>query len=418
SNRDLCMGEFNKYRILMRQGKGEEFVDEIGAAIENCEQVQLPISALFLRFDQIRYQFSLKTTNDRMAALSAVERLKSLKLAVDDTQYKNLRVYYHALLSHVLWIANQNVEALSYAKLALNENASIGESEQLLIALNVLVEISFEEQLIEQAYDYLVQKSQVEKSIYQKKLASQVAYYRVKHANLAQELEIEQLNQSNKVLLLEKKLSEQEAKKQQLLIMLVISLFMALAVWAFRIKRKHDYFKQVADIDHLTQVFTRKAFEERMKELLTDCSEQNLPLNLAIMDLDHFKKVNDLYGHLVGDWVLRNVILVCEEVADQDILIARLGGEEFSIVCPGISQDTMMKLMERMRVAIEIMDCRESGADFNITASFGVSSTVLSGYRISSLLTHADLALFEAKNKGRNKVYSFAMMDQNINSAD
>jgi len=94
-------------------------------------------------------------------------------------------------------------------------------------------------------------------------------------------------------------------------------------------------------------------------------------------------------------------------VADQDILVARLGGEEFCIVSPAITQVEMMQLMEKMRHAIEKMDCSGSGSDFNITASFGVSSSLQSGYQVSMLLTHADLALFQAKKNGRNKVEAY-----------
>ncbi len=191
------------------------------------------------------------------------------------------------------------------------------------------------------------------------------------------------------------------------MMLLVVIILFLLGVWTYKIKRKHDYFKGVADIDHLTKVFTRKAFEEKVHSMLVKCEAENKPVNLAIMDLDHFKTVNDRFGHLVGDWVLKQVVLTCEEVADQDILVARLGGEEFCIVSPYIAQSAMVQLMEKMRQAIESMDCSDSGATFNITASFGISSSVTSGYQLPSLLSHADLALFQAKNGGRNKVVTY-----------
>jgi len=187
-------------------------------------------------------------------------------------------------------------------------------------------------------------------------------------------------------------------------------LLMLLIVWTFKIKRRHDYFKHVSEIDHLTQVFTRKAFEEKTAEMLKACESKQKPLNVAIMDLDLFKNVNDQYGHLVGDWVLRQVILCCEEVIDQDILLARLGGEEFGLVSPGISELEMVALLEKMRAAIAQMDCSGSGAEFNITASFGLSSALSSGYHLPVLLTHADLALFEAKNRGRNQIVVYSQL--------
>ena len=110
------------------------------------------------------------------------------------------------------------------------------------------------------------------------------------------------------------------------------------------------------------------------------------------------------------------MILTCEEVADEDVLMARMGGEEFSIVSPGISQLRMVKMIEKMRHAIEQIDCSTSGHDFTITASFGVSNSLHSGYQVSMLLTHADLALFNAKNNGRNMVIAFDDISANYQS--
>ncbi|TDR19332.1 tetratricopeptide repeat-containing diguanylate cyclase [Marinicella litoralis] len=407
---DKCMGGFNKYRILMRQGKGAEYINEIEQAIERCEAVENHIASLFLQLDQVRYQFPQKDSHDSAQALQAVDTLESLEDEVIKTQFKNIKVYYHALMAHMYWIADMNKQAMSYGKLAIAENISIGESEQLILALNVLIQLSLEANTMQPAYLFLAKKNEIEKAVFERKLATQVAYYRVKHANLAQELQIEQLNQNNKLLVLENRLSVETAKKQQLMMLLIVSVLLLLGVWTYKIKKRHDYFKEVAEIDHLTKVFTRKAFEERMKQMMASCKEKQEPINLAIMDLDHFKNVNDQHGHLVGDWVLREVIITCENVADHDIMIARLGGEEFCIVSPGITHQKMIALMEKMRLAITELDCSPSGASFNITASFGISSNGFSGYKTSMLLTHADLALFEAKNKGRNQVVSYASL--------
>lgn len=413
SKENVCFGEFNKYRILMRQGKVAEFAGSIDSAIANCRSTHNLIAALFLELDSIRYSL-VSSPNQLALAEAAIPKLLQLKNDVDKTELKNLEVYYQALLGNVYWHAEQPEAAARWALIALEENTTIGESEQLIMALDVLINASLAQGDMQNAYQHLKSKSNIQNTIYERKMATQVAYYRVLHENLAQELEIEQLNQNNELLRLENQLAAETTKRQQLMMLLIASLLLLLGVWAYKIKKRHDYFKEVAEIDHLTQVFTRKAFEEKVRVMLEQAAERNEPVNLAIMDLDHFKNVNDQYGHLVGDWVLKQVVLTCEEVADEDILVARLGGEEFCMVSPGISQLEMMRLMEKMRAAIEAMDSSDSGAIFDITASFGVTTTALSGYRVSMLLTHADLALFEAKNKGRNEVVAYDEIMQDV----
>ena len=109
-------------------------------------------------------------------------------------------------------------------------------------------------------------------------------------------------------------------------------------------------------------------------------------------------------GHLIGDWVLKNVIYTIKELIEENMIIARLGGEEFCVVVSDTTPEIMHKKLEVMRQAIEHLDCSEAGTDLSVTASFGFTSSETSGYSLPLLLTHADVALFEAKNKGRNQI--------------
>ncbi len=406
SAESLCYGQFNKYRIYMRQGLGENYKSEIDESIVNCKNTGNLIFSLFLQFDWYRYSINIGESNS-VLAMDAADELMKMKDDVESTGFKNIQVYYNALLSHILWLAGNKKDAEINAKNAINQNSSIGDSEQLLLALNVLTGINFENGNYQLSYDYLSQKTKVEKNLYESRLAKQVTFFQVKHNTLAQKLEIERLNQSNQFLQLEKKLAVETSKKQWYLVALVLTGLVLLGLWTYRIKRRHDYFRSVSEVDHLTKVFTRKAFEEQLAQLIKNSKERLKPINMAILDLDHFKEVNDKYGHLVGDWVLQNVILVCEEVIDQDTLIARLGGEEFAIVTPDISMQKTKALLEKMRLAIENLDCSPAGHNFNVTASFGVTSSLISGLEQAILLTHADVALFEAKNNGRNQVVEY-----------
>jgi len=292
--------------------------------------------------------------------------------------------------------------------LALRENENSGNSDSYIIALDILEKVAFKQGEFEQSHKYLSEKSMAEKRVFDLNQSKQMAFMTVKHANLAKGLEIEQLNKQKKVLELENKLVAETSRKQQYLVVLVLTGLVLLGFWTLRIKRRHDYFKSVSEVDHLTKVFTRKAFEEQLVRITEVAKENNGQVNLAILDLDYFKDVNDKYGHLVGDWVLRNIITACEDVIDQDTLIARLGGEEFAIVTPGISLQSTLLLLDKMRIAIENLDCGPTGYDFNVTASFGVTNSLVSGFDKPTLLNHADVALFRAKKNGRNQVVVYS----------
>ncbi|MCX7553807.1 GGDEF domain-containing protein [Marinicella sp. S1101] len=385
--------------------------ERLHQTIELCKNSNQTGYAMLLTLNWIQSEFEQSIERNDTANINVLKKLlQDQERLINATESKNLIGLKEMLLARIHFALGDDTLAQGHALLAIEGSNKTGNTLQVVESLHVLNQLALKSNDFKLAYEYMSQKSQVENEIYTDSKAKQMAYMSIKHNNLAKQLEIEQLNQSNQVLSLENQLTAETAKKQQLMLLLIFSLLMLLIVWTFKIKKRHDYFKHVSEIDHLTQVFTRKAFEEKTAEMLKACESKQKPLNVAIMDLDLFKNVNDQYGHLVGDWVLRQVILCCEEVIDQDILLARLGGEEFGLVSPGISELEMVALLEKMRAAIAQMDCSGSGAEFNITASFGLSSALSSGYHLPVLLTHADLALFEAKNRGRNQIVVYSQL--------
>ena len=123
-----------------------------------------------------------------------------------------------------------------------------------------------------------------------------------------------------------------------------------------------------------------------------------------MFDLDHFKKINDSFGHGCGDWALKETIKVCKSIGRQNDIFARLGGEEFCLVLPSCNIDAAMLRAEDCRAAIEAIITEESTHDFTITASFGVTDVKRSGFNLDKLLADADMAAYESKNAGRNRV--------------
>ena len=167
-------------------------------------------------------------------------------------------------------------------------------------------------------------------------------------------------------------------------------------------------FKEVklrADRDGLTRIYNRHSFEERLVYEIKRRRRYNHDLSLLMFDLDHFKQVNDTYGHKAGDIVLRKVGEILTETFRNTDLPARYGGEEFVVLLPHTSERAAWKLAERVREAIESTRFHYDGHDFTVTASIGVSSVEAGALtKDDDLIVKADKALYEAKHNGRNMV--------------
>lgn len=167
--------------------------------------------------------------------------------------------------------------------------------------------------------------------------------------------------------------------------------------------------QDLVNLDPLTSLFNRFYLDQRLQTDLDTCFEDNNPLSLIFLDLDRFKKVNDLRGHPTGDQVLRSVArLLRANIRSQDGWIARYGGDEFVICLPAIDADTAHKIAERLRLVLagEPLDCE--GTDVRISCSIGVH-TVTRGSEENTpedLMKAADYKMYLAKERGRNTVVS------------
>lgn len=158
----------------------------------------------------------------------------------------------------------------------------------------------------------------------------------------------------------------------------------------------------MATKDFLTGLYNRRFFFEKGVGKLNKLYRDRKPCALAMLDIDHFKSVNDTFGHDVGDEVLKVVSHLLVEYARPDDLVARLGGEEFCILLGDISRSELEVLFERMRAAIEDRHFDSLEDRKFVTTSFGV--VIAEGEDLDSLVKAADELLYEAKQTGRNKV--------------
>ncbi len=177
------------------------------------------------------------------------------------------------------------------------------------------------------------------------------------------------------------------------------------------ISRQNLELVELATRDPLTHALNRRALFEGMGSLLIETREHSDVLSCIMTDIDHFKLVNDNYGHGVGDIVIKVVAKILQEVGRSEDLVGRYGGEEFVVVLPGMSESEAVEVAERVRLLL--IEERHEGFpnDLAITSSFGVSSTKSGVWDGDKLVDLADQALYVAKESGRNRVVRHSQMD-------
>ena len=163
----------------------------------------------------------------------------------------------------------------------------------------------------------------------------------------------------------------------------------------------------LAYLDPLTGVLNRRAFIERIEGEINRAVRGSAPLSLIFTDIDHFKQINDRYGHQAGDLVLRHFTEQLSGAARSYDFVGRYGGEEFVVCLPGANDHQAKLVAERMRKRVEEMTIMltKNTQSIRITASFGVASYELeSEESVDSLIGRADEAMYRAKREGRNRV--------------
>ncbi len=231
--------------------------------------------------------------------------------------------------------------------------------------------------------------------------ALQVAYQEIAFDSRVKEQELALLREQARFA----ELQEQSRRQQQRMrhigyVAGVIVLGLLILLLAYALRERHHY-RQLSVIDSLTGLFNHTRFFDAARPLVYEAGQQGQPLTLVLADIDYFKEVNDCYGHLVGDDVLRKIARCFRDALIDHGPVGRIGGEEFAACLPDRNLDQSLALVKSLRRMLT--ECDLSEIDDPITLSFGIAE-LLPGEKLQSLRKRADEALYRAKHEGRDRI--------------
>jgi len=318
------------------------------------------------------------------------------------------------------------VQAHFYLASALNQLGEIHQAKQLL---DDVYQQSVELNDLKLANQALLQLTDIYAHLQQNELAlqaykkysdvSQRFFREYKERNLAfhlaqtnfieNENKLAQVKGQNELLRLEREVQSNEKLVAIFAGMAMIALLL-LALYVVSIKKRDLH--RIANTDFLTRLFNRRHFTS-LVDLQLDNRRKTEQHSLILLDIDHFKQLNDQFGHAAGDYVLRQLAKMCQTALRKQDLMARLGGEEFAIFLPGCDADHALKLAEVCRRRIAERKFSFKGEQVQITASFGVAAC-LPQHSFEQSLAQADEALYMAKADGRNCCRLYVVSDDSL----
>ncbi len=399
--RTQCFANQVKFDALNSLGTLPRQDDSILQAIEQC-RTQHEIAAV----NTIRVTLAKKWANEGKRS-AAIELLRSNLREVEATRFAYLIAQVKALIAELLLDKGDLGAAESFASDTIAQGGSDGNMPSLASAYRTMYRIAEARDDSDQALVYFRRYAEVDKAYLNEVKARELAYQIVRQETLEKSQQIQRLDSQNQLLKLQRKVEQQAAQNTRLIIVLLVLLLATIAYWAYKTKRVQMSLKHLAETDALTGICNRHHFTQLAERTLKQCERSGEEVAVIMFDLDHFKSINDRFGHPAGDWVLRQVGLVCQSLCRRIDVLGRLGGEEFAMLMYGCDLRSAIRLAEDCRARFTAIDTSETGHRFIVTASFGVTSTAVSGYMLERLLSDADRMLYQSKERGRNRVAAY-----------
>ena len=406
-----CKGRFFQIQSLYESGKFGTFDKQSRDAIDACNKASEFLYANAVRF----YAASFDMQHGQSSA--AIKLLQKNYADVQRIAYPELTSDFDASLAQAYWNEGDLVLATQYADAAIGSGVKHEFTKSLTSANELLYLINKKQGDLDAALTYHEKYMAADKGYLNDVSAKALAYQTVKQQVLAKKLQIDTLNKQNQILSLQQALAKKAAVASRLYIVLLLLVLASIALWTYKIKRSQLRFMKLARRDGLTGIFNRQYFVSEAELHLQYCRKSSRGACLVLIDLDHFKAINDNHGHAVGDRVLKRAVAACESRLRSTDIFGRLGGEEFGILLPECSLEQAVARAEQIRQAIATASADENVTSVAISASFGVAGAVHSGYELRQLLIHADEALYRAKREGRNRVNVSDSSHENLHVA-
>ncbi|ULU26484.1 GGDEF domain-containing protein [Dyella terrae] len=393
-----CQGLVFKIKALYHSGKIKGTDADFDRAIDVCHDSKQELFADGLRSERADYAIKQGHADD------AVTLLLAHYGEVKSYHYPALLADFDTLLAQAYWEQGDVTQARKYANAALADAVPNEFAETRSTAYKVLYNVENRQGNPQGALEYHEKYMEADKGYLNDVSARAIAYQTVRQQLLANKMQVDALNKQNQILQLQRRLDRKDMETSRLYIALLLTVVASIAFWLWRTKRSQLRFKRLATRDSLTGVHSRQHFVDEAEIALRVAAKSTRDACLVLLDLDHFKDVNDAHGHVIGDLVLKRAVAACQHHLRRHDIFGRLGGEEFAIYMPGCSASQARERAERIRQAIAATPLWGETRHVIITASFGVASTERSGYELRQLMIDAESALFEAKRDGRNRV--------------
>lgn len=323
---------------------------------------------------------------------------------VESTGYPPLLEEYYALMSKVFYLRGEHEKAKEYAQKVLGEEKNTGYAVISDIdAYEVLYQIAEEQEKYEEALELYKAYSKAKSLNLSSMSKKMLSIHKAQQDSLIKSNQIMLLDAENSLLKAKAQLAKEEDNIRKLIYLVLFMASLVIAFWLYKKRSHYIALEKISQRDGLTGIANRTHFTAMAIDYIKNAEQQQNPISLIIFDLDDFKRINDTYGHRMGDQALQTAVSAARKGCRPEDLIGRLGGEEFGVILQNCSLEQALSIALQCNREIESTNKTEQ-QPFKLTASFGVASAPKQAYDFEILFEAADTALYQSKNSGKNQV--------------